>query len=102
MRADARPPDPLHVIERRPKSDRLHDRRRAGLEAMRRMVVGDGLPGHFLDHLAAALVWRQRLKQFALAVEYADSGWAVDLVPGENVKVGVKFPYVDIEMDRAL
>src|SRR5271155_323843 len=102
MRADARSPDPLHVIERRPEPDRLHDRRGAGFEAMGRSVVGDGLPGHFLDHLAAALVWRQRFEKFALAVEYADSCWPVDLVPGENVEVGVEFAHVDIEMDRAL
>ena len=36
MRADARSPDPLHIIERRPKPDRLYDRRSASLEPMRR------------------------------------------------------------------
>ena len=61
MRTGARPPDPIHVIKRRSKPDRLHDRRGASLEAMRRTIIRDGVPRDFLDHLATALIGRQRL-----------------------------------------
>ena len=73
MFPNARSPDPLDIVQRCPKPDRLHNRRRARLEPMRRMVVRHSLPRDFLDHLAATLVRRQLLKEFSLAVERPDS-----------------------------
>src|SRR6202020_2991059 len=102
MRADARSPDPLNVVQGRREPDSLHDRRSAGLEPMRWMIVGDGVPRDFLDHLAAALVWRQVLKQFPLAIEHADTCGAINLVPGENVEVRIKVARVDRKVHSAL
>src|SRR5579885_477993 len=41
MRPDSGAADGLDIVERGPEPDRLHDRRRARLEAMRRLVIGD-------------------------------------------------------------
>ena len=51
-----------HIVERGAEPDRLHDGRRAGLEAVRRLGVGDAVDGDRLDHLAAALVGRHGLE----------------------------------------
>src|SRR4051794_40373626 len=67
VRADRRTADRLHVVQRSAEADRLHDRRRAGLEAMRRAVVGDTVFGDDLDHLAATVEGRQLLQQRLLA-----------------------------------
>src|SRR4029077_15776309 len=90
MRADIRPPDALNIVKSSPKPNRLHDRWRTGLEPMWWVVVRDPLPSDLLDHLAATLVWRQLLKEFALAVKDTDSSRAIDLVPSENVEVDVE------------
>ena len=43
VRLDALPPEPRHEAHGGAEPDRLDDRRRAGLEAMRRVAVGDAL-----------------------------------------------------------
>ena len=53
MGGDGLEADALHVIERRPEADRLDDGRRSGLEAMRRLGIGDVVERHLADHLAA-------------------------------------------------
>jgi hypothetical protein len=50
----------------RAQADGLQDRRRAGLEAVRRVGVGDLVLVTDADHLAAALVRRQRGQRSAL------------------------------------
>ena len=75
---------------------------RAGLEAVRRVVVGDRVLAHLADHLAAALIGRHLREPLALAVEHADAGRPVDLVAGEDVEIGVEIAHVHVEMDRAL
>src|ERR1700734_2945809 len=102
MRADAGSPDPLDVVQCRRGPDGLHDRRTAGLETMWRMVVGDSAPRAFLDHLAAALVWRQLLKKFSLAVKHADTRGAINFVPSENVEVCIEVAHVDVKVHGAL
>ena len=82
--------------------DRLHDRRRAGLELVRRLAVGDAVLEHVADHLAAAVERRHRGELLVLAVEHADAGRPVELVAGEGVEVAVEVLHVDVEMHRAL
>ena len=80
----------LHPADRRTEADDLKDRRRARLEPVRQARIGDRILGHRRDHLAAALVWRQCLQCQALAVQAADAGRAEQLVPGEDIEVGVQ------------
>ena len=60
VRGDPLAADALDVGERRAEADRLDDRRRARLEAVRRLGVGDAVLGDVGDHLAAAHVGRHR------------------------------------------
>ena len=62
MGADARAPDSLDIIERSAEADRLDDRRRARLEAMRGRIIGDDILGDVLDHLPPAVEGRQILQ----------------------------------------
>ena len=55
-----------------------------------------------LNHLAAPLVGGQFVQPVFLAVEHAHAGGAVDLVPGEDVEVGIQFAYVDGHVGDAL
>ena len=102
MRQDAVAADLAHVVERGAEPDRLDDRRRAGLEAVRRRVVGHALGRHDVDHLAATVEGRQGGQHIVLAVEHADAGRSVDLVTGEDVEIGVEVAHVDVEMHGAL
>ena len=102
MRADARLADRIDVVDRGAKPDRLHDRRRAGLELVRRLAVGDAVLEHLADHLAAAVERRHGGELLVLAVEHADAGRAVELVAGEDVEVAVDVLHVDVEMHRRL
>ena len=77
-------------VDGRAQADGLQDRRGAGLEAVRRVGVGDRVHGHRADHLAAALVGRHAGQPLGLAVEHADAGGAVELVAGEDVEVRVQ------------
>jgi len=98
MGADARAADPLDIIERGAEADRLDDRRRARLEAVRWVVVGHGVERHYVDHLAAALVGTHGGKVLGLPVEHANAGGSVELVAGEGIEIDVEVGDVDIEM----
>ena len=84
------------------KADRLGDGRRAGLETMRRRVVGHRVPRDRLDHLAAAGVGRQVLEPFTLSVKRADARGAIKLVAGDDVEIDIEVAHIDVEMHRAL
>ena len=43
-----------------------------------------------LDHFAAELIGRQRLKPLSLAPEHANAGWAKHLVAGEGIEVRIQ------------
>src|SRR3546814_7126058 len=80
----------LYIIDRRTQPDRLDDRRCAGLEAVRRILECRLLLGDGRDHVPPAHVGRHGRQQGALAVEHADSGRAIHLVPSEGVEIGVE------------
>ena len=84
VRGDRLPVRAFQPVDGRAQADRLDDRRRAGLETVRRRIVGDPVAGHRFDHLAPALEGRQGLQLGALAIEHADAGRAVELVAGER------------------
>jgi hypothetical protein len=83
-------PSGREVIDGGAEADGAGDVRRAGLELVRQLVVGGLLEGDRRDHVAAALVGRHRLEQGGLAVEHADAGRAVHLVPREGVEVAAE------------
>src|SRR5271165_5314501 len=95
VRTDAQSPDSLHIIQRGGKADRLDDGWRPRLEAVRRVIVSHCLPSDFLDHLAAAHEWRQRLEHFALAVKNTNSRGSVDLVTGKDIKVCIEISNIN-------
>ena len=74
MPGDALLSDRIDVVDRGAKADRLHDRRRARLEFVRRIAVGDPIPGNFADHLAAAIVGSHRHQMVVLGIEHAYTG----------------------------
>ena len=78
------------------------DVRRAGLELVRHVVVVGLLEGHRRDHVAAALVGRHGFEQGEPAVEHADAGRAVQLVPGEGVEVAAERLHVDRQVRHGL
>ena len=92
MARDLLAADLHHVVQRRAEPDRLHDRRRAGLEAVRRLAIGDAVDGHALDHRAAAQEWRQLVEQRLFSVEHADAARPVELVAGHGVEIAVERP----------
>ena len=75
--------------------------RRAGLELVRRVAIGDAVLEHFADHLAAAVERRHGDEMLVLAVEHADAGRPIELVAGEDVEIASDVLHVDVEMHRA-
>src|SRR3954467_13011970 len=61
--ANARLADRIDVVDGGAETDRLDDRRRAGLEAVRRLAIGDAVLEHVADHLASAVKRRHRGEQ---------------------------------------
>ena len=55
-----------------------------------------------VPHLAAALVGGQFVQPVFLAIKHAYAGGTVDLVPGEDVEVGIEGLYVDGHVGDAL
>src|SRR5215218_10945326 len=56
VRGNALLADRTDVVDCRGQTDRLDDRGRPGLELVRRVAIGDPVPGHLADHLAATVV----------------------------------------------
>ena len=102
MRPDARLADRIDVVERGAKAYRLDDRRRPGLEFVRRFAIGDAVFVNFADHLAAAEKRRHGFEMRHLAVQNADAGWAVELMAGHHIEVAVDVLHIDIHMHGGL
>ena len=102
VRPDARLADRVDIVDGGAEPDRLHDRRRAGLEPVRRLAIGDAVLEHLADHLAAAVERRHGAEMLMLAVEHADAGRPVELVAGEGVEVAADVLHVDVEVDGGL
>src|SRR5207237_739001 len=64
VRMNARAADPLHIVHGGAEPNRLHDRRSAGFETMRRLVIAHAILGDFVDHFTAAEEGRQFLQPF--------------------------------------
>src|SRR5690606_28290846 len=80
-------PDVRHVIASDGESDRLDDRRSAGLETLRRRGVSGPVERDPLDHRAATLPRWHRFEQRVARPEGTDPGRAVELVAGESVEI---------------
>ena len=102
MRDNGVTADCLNIVDGSAEADCLHDGRRASLEAMRRVSIGDVVLEHVEDHLAAALEGLRFCQPVLLAVEHADAGRAVELVAGEAVEIDVQRLHVHRQMHRAL
>src|SRR6516164_1601894 len=102
MRTDARLADRVDVVDCRAEPDRLHDRRRARLELVWRIAIGDVILKHLADHLAAAVERRHGGEVLVLAIEHTDSGRTIELVAGESVEVAIDLAHVDIEVHGSL
>src|SRR4029453_1556336 len=90
------------IIDRRPEPDRLHDRGRAGFEAMRRIAIGDVILKYLADHLAAAGERGHRGKMLVLAIKDPDPGRPIQLVASADIEIAADILHVDIEMHSAL
>ena len=102
VRRDLVHPEGGEVARGRGQADGLRDRRRAGLEAVRRRRERRAGHPDGLDHLAPAEERRQRGEQVVAAPEHADAGRADHLVPGEGDQVGPERVHVDRHLRHGL
>src|SRR5262245_63081884 len=98
MRADARLPDRVDVVNRRAEPNRLHDRRRARLELVRRLAISDAILEHLMDHFATTVERRHRCEMLVFAIKSADAGRPVKLVASEDVEIAVDVTNIDVEV----
>ena len=102
MGGDVVEADACHVVQRGAEADGLDDGRGSGLEAVRRLGVGDVFQGDFVDHLAAALIGRHAVQMLGLAIEHADAGGAIGLVAGEDIEIRIEVLDVDGHVNGGL
>src|SRR5579864_3184468 len=98
MRSYVVHPEAIHILDGCAQADGTRDMGCAGFKLVRQLVVDRLLEGHGTDHVAAALVRRHGIQQSGFAIQHADSGWTIDLVTGENVKVTIEGLDVYFEM----
>ena len=91
-----------HPVQRRPQADGLKNRRGAGLEFMRSRIVGDPIAGHDLDHLAATLIRPRPVQGLRRAIQRADAGRSIQLVPGHDIPVAAQRLDIDLQMHGSL
>ena len=78
----------LQVVDCRAESDRLGDRRRAGLELVGQLVPGGAFEIDRRDHVAAGEEGLHLIEDLGAAVQHADACRAERLVAGPGVEVG--------------
>ena len=102
VRGDRVHADGRQVAHRSSQTHGLGDRRRPGLEPVRR--CGEGRAGHLdhLDHLAATEERRQLGQQVVATPQHADAGRADHLVPGEGDQVRTQLDHVDRQLRDGL
>src|SRR5262249_57578473 len=98
VRADARSADRIDIVDGGAKPDRLHDRRRAGLEFVRGLAVDDAVLEHLPDHLAAAVERRHGLEMLVLAVEHPDARRPVELAAAPPLPLPPPAPNLDTQL----
>ncbi len=95
-------PQSLDIIDGRTQPDGLHDRWRAGLETVRRRVVGHGIHRNLFDHFPAAEERLHLGQQIILAVKHAHPGRPVKLVPGKDIEIGPDLLHIHPGMNSRL
>jgi len=96
------PAEPVHIIERRAEADGLHDGRRARLETVRRVGIGDPVHGDLTDHFTAAPVGAHLLQMLALGIKRADAARPVNLVACQRKEIAIEVLHIDGQMHRRL
>ncbi|MCY1203121.1 hypothetical protein D9M72_146200 [compost metagenome] len=94
--------DRAHVPDGGAKGDDAGDIGGARLELVGQLVVGGLAERDLANHVPAALVRRHGIEQRGLAVEHADAGGPVKLVPGERVEIAIEGLHVDLEVRHGL
>src|SRR3546814_2214317 len=79
-------------------TDRTGHVRGACFELVRHLVPGTAVESDRADHVAAALPGLHRFEVFALRVQHAESGRAIQLVRRERVEIDIKLEHVDRQM----
>jgi hypothetical protein len=82
-------PERSQPVDGDSKPDRFGDLGRAGLELPRELGPRRLVGRHRADHVTTADERRHLFEQRPAAVQHADAGGAVGLVPGPRVEVGV-------------
>ena len=90
------------VFDGGPETDGALDVGRARLEALGWGSESGFLEGHFVDHVASALIGRHVGEQFSLAVKDSDAHGSEYLVPRKGEKVAIDVAEVDWPMRNAL
>ena len=94
--------DPLEIIDRRAKPDRIGDGAGAGLEFLRRVLEHVFSKVTSLIMLPPPCHGGMASSILGLAVEHADAGRAEHLVAGEHVEIGVERLHVDRHVAHGL
>jgi hypothetical protein len=94
--------DRVDPVDRSPEPDRFGDLRRSGLELPRQVGPRGFVRGDGADHVPATDERRHLLEQRAPAVEDADPGRTVGLVPRPGVEVGIDRAQVDRQLRHRL
>src|ERR1019366_1243154 len=89
-------------VDRDPETHRADEVWRAGFELVGGVVVDGLLEADRQDHVAAPLVGGHLFEQLAPAVENADAGRPVHLVPGQRVEVTAERLHVNGEVGGSL
>src|SRR5271169_3275941 len=102
MREDVVASELFDEVDRRAEPDRPGNIWGAGLETVRRFLVLGLVESDVKDHLAAALPGRHRDEQIVAAIEHANPGRSVNLMPGQGVEVAAERLYIDWQSRRCL
>ena len=86
-------------IERRAKSDRLQDWRRAGFELVRGFIVGDAVARRFRSSRRRPGTAAGAPMRLGFAIQRTDPGRPVNLVPCQHVIIAAERLHIDVEMN---
>ena len=69
---------------------------------MRWLIVGDAIFRHDGDHLTTTIKGRHGREKITLAIENANAGRPVNLMPGEDIEISIKRAHINRQMHCTL
>ena len=91
-----------HKLDSLAKCHHVADRRGAGFELVRQLVICGPFEGNGLYHLSPTLIWRQLAKYLFAAVHYSYAHRGVHFVAGEAIEVAAYLLHIDRHVGNRL